>query len=214
MLLSEYYNLHNDSSFIPSDLDFTFLQDYKSNYEKYDFYFLNMKYKSMTLEFEETEKINKLISAFFLFNKYKYETLYNTTVLTYNPIENYSMTEKNERTVDAHTDNMSIGARKMTQGEQIGESITSNKPFDSNDFVQTNKANSTINSRVDTSDSATDSNTYGLQHEINELKRSGNIGVTSSQQMLQSERTIALFSLYSTIFDDLLTNICKRVMEG
>lgn len=214
MLVSEYYNLHSGSSFIPSTLDFNFLQDYKSNYENYDFYFLNMKYKSMTLEFEETEKINKLIVAFLVFNKYKYETLYNTTILNYNPIENYSMTEKNERNTDAHTDNMLIGARKMTQGEQIGEATTSNKPFDSNDFTQTNKVDNKINARTDTSDSTTDTNTYGSQHEVNTFERFGNIGVTTSQQMLQSEREVALFSLYETLFDELLTNICKRVMEG
>lgn len=40
------------------------------------------------------------------------------------------------------------------------------------------------------------------------LTRSGNIGVTTSQQMLESERQIALFSLYKVVAQDLIKRLC------
>lgn len=40
------------------------------------------------------------------------------------------------------------------------------------------------------------------------LTRSGNVGVTTSQQMLESERQIAMFSLYKVVAQDLIKRLC------
>lgn len=74
------------------------------------------------------------------------------------------------------------------------------------------KTDTTTNSitegqRIDT-DASSSSNTNERT-----LTRSGNIGVTTSQQMLESERQIALFSLYKVVAKDIMDILAIRVYE-
>ena len=55
------------------------------------------------------------------------------------------------------------------------------------------------------SNSHTDDSTSTTTHEF---KRSGNIGVTTSQQMLESERNIAMFNFIGIVAHDIIKSIC------
>lgn len=72
---------------------------------------------------------------------------------------------------------------------------------------ETNSATNVYGAQSDT-DSGTETNT-----NERELTRSGNIGVTTSQQMLQSERDLAMFSLYKIVAKDILNVISIKIYE-
>lgn len=245
----------------------------------------------------DSDVIRKRVTNLINVRKYKYTRLYDTTLLEYNPIENYSMTEEgtdNTSASETKTDN--LGAYSDTTSgtdtntitdaktEKIGtyeDTITSTTtndiakmttttkndtintgsetherkvaPFDSDAYSEQelntdtfkdrkNSTNTetiasphtdTITKRDTTTGGArensyTTSTTDELQHGMSrnissrsnsytdessgttthKFTRSGNIGVTTSQQMLESERDIALFNFIGIVAHDIIKSIC------
>ena len=239
------------------------------------------------------KRVTNLINA----RKYKYTRLYNTTLLEYNPIENYSMTEEGTDTTSASgTKTDDLGAYSDTTSgtdtntitdaktEKIGtyeDAITSTTtnditkltttikndttntgsetherkvaPFDSDTYSEQELNTDTFKDRKNTTNTETivsphtDTTTkrdnmtggarensttttttdllqHGMSHNISsrsnsytdessgttthKLTRSGNIGVTTSQQMLESERDIALFNFIGIVAHDIIKSIC------
>lgn len=119
--------------------------------------------------------------------------LYSTTQLEYNPIENYDRHE--ERT--------------------INESATSNATTtDNTDTTDSatgfNSATLQTTGKVET-DGTTTSNNSGQRQNLETAHIHGNIGVTSSQQMIEQERNIARFDIYEMILDDFIEKFCVTV---
>ena len=127
-------------------------------------------------------------------HKYEYDKLVDTLSLKYNPIENYSMTEKGTDTRTPNITQTNKGVNKNTVG--VDTSITTGKTtFDKSDsFINDTKTTNT-GTNTDTQDINTTVTTAGNEKTVHEFTRSGNIGVTTSQQMIESERQIAMFSV-------------------
>lgn len=127
-------------------------------------------------------------------HKYEYDKLVDTLSLEYNPIENYSMTEKGTDTRTPNITQTNKGVNTNTVG--VDTSITTGKTtFDkSNSFINDTKTTNT-GTNTDTQDINTTVTTAGNEKTVHEFKRSGNIGVTTSQQMIESERQLAMFSV-------------------
>ena len=127
-------------------------------------------------------------------HKYEYDKLVDTLSLEYNPIENYSMTEKgtDTRTPDITQTNKGINTNTV----DLDTSITTGKTtFDrSNSFINDTKTTNT-GTNTDTQDINTTVTTAGTEKTVHKFTRSGNIGVTTSQQMIESERQLAMFSV-------------------
>jgi hypothetical protein len=147
-------------------------------------------------------------------NSYQYEKLFNTLSLEYNPIENYSMTE-NEKEDNTGNDNKTINKGEFSSNSSIGnqtsENVNSVSPYDSNEFNPESKVNVNNGSRSDSyiENAKTDTEQNIYNHGIERtLTRKGNIGVTTSQQMIESERNVAMFSLYDLISNDIKKEIC------
>lgn len=126
----------------------------------------------------------------------------------YNPIENYSMTENGTDTTD---NTLNKGIQTDSEQHQAYTDTTQDQvaPYDSsvyNNQMQTNfnggqRESSYINgSRQDTAKNV-------VTHE---LKRSGNIGVTTSQQMIQSEIDLRKYSFWREIAEVIATLISKN----
>lgn len=127
-------------------------------------------------------------------HKYEYDKLVDTLSLEYNPIENYSMTEKGTDTRTPNITQTNKGVNTNTIG--VDTSITTGKTtFDkSNSFINDTKTTNT-GTNTDTQDINTTVTTAGNEKTVHEFTRSGNIGVTTSQQMIESERQLAMFSV-------------------
>lgn len=127
-------------------------------------------------------------------HKYEYDKLVDTLSLEYNPIENYSMTEKGTDTRTPNITQTNKGVNTNTVG--VDTSITTGKTtFDKSDsFINDTKTTNT-GTNTDTQDINTTVTTTGNEKTVHEFTRSGNIGVTTSQQMIESERQLAMFSV-------------------
>ena len=241
--------------------------------------------------------IRKRVTNLINVRKYKYTRLYDTTLLEYNPIENYSMTEEGTDTTSASgTKTDDLGAYSDTTSgtdtntitdaktEKIGtyeDAITSTTtndiakmttttkndttntgsetherkvaPFDSDAYSEQELNTDTFKDRKNSTNtetiasphtdtttkrdtttggarensyttSTTDELQHGMSHNISsrinsytdessgttmhKFTRSGNIGVTTSQQMLESERDIALFNFIGIVAHDIIKSIC------
>lgn len=130
-----------------------------------------------------------------------WEKLYKTTVVEYDPIENYNRTE--EWTDTGKTNANSEIYSKSTVG---GVSTDQVQGFDSASFVDRNKTASS-------SDSNTSGKSNQTENSTNTRKgvAKGNIGVTTTQQMLEEERRIAKFDIYSQIVADFKRFFCIMV---
>ena len=110
MRIYEYIeNNFNNNPFIKSELLGTFEKNPISSeifqhllvdfiYDNFGYYEISEKIKNTTERKNKTmlEVIQEIASNIYLSNEYRYNTLYSTIIQEYNPIENYSMTEKIE----------------------------------------------------------------------------------------------------------------------
>lgn len=154
---------------------------------------------------------NKIIIAQAIFSIYikNWNALYKTLSLEYNPIENYSMTEI-ENVQDSHKGTTESDATDTdTNTETTIVNDTANNQlwgFNSTDSVNSDKQVGDTTRNVDGTRNATHKNTDTETKDITSdrtLKRSGNIGVTTSQQMIESERQLWLWNFFESVFSDI-----------
>lgn len=124
---------------------------------------------------------------------YKWERLYNTLNLEYNPIENYDRME-------TWTDEGEAG----TSGTQTNDllAVNSAAPFNETELLP--RESNTDTGTVGTVGESSFSNEHtGRTH--------GNIGVTTTQEMIAQERRVAEFNLYRLIAGDFIEEFCVQV---
>lgn len=168
-----------------------------------------------------------------LISKYlpNWRHLWETNVVAYTPIHNYDMTEnrnlktansaaESESGVNSHTgtDTFQHGLIETTDHGKITDGIDYKygintvddepKPSDksrveeSGDTVVTNSG-----SDVDTKNlqdtSTNNKNSVGATEEDEVIHRAGNIGVTTTQKLLQEERALWIWNFFDQVFKDL-----------
>lgn len=111
--------------------------------------------------------------------EYELNGLYESTQFEYDPIANYDMTES---------------SRDEDRATTGGESTESTTSFDSTTQKDIGK----------TVSSGTANNT-----NIHQLQRSGNIGVTSSQQLIEAQRGVLTFDFIQYVADLINENFCS-----
>ena len=159
--------------------------------------------------------------------------LYKTTLLEYNPIENYDRTEEwtegenSSRSVDAETTGNSTtdstgstNTSGTTKASNTGQKYVS--AYNETDFTPTEKDTNTQNGSSTTEQSEqgnvkvnTAADTTTNETEKRDLVRSGrthgNIGVTTSQQMIESERQVSLYNIIDVIITSFKNRFCLLV---
>lgn len=156
-----------------------------------------------------------------LLNKYynKWERLYNALVTSnYNPIENYNMVE--ERTV--------TGTATTTSTQELNQKTTEKRDETRttlNDIYGFNTtAASHTSGGTETNSTGVNGNTVELQTvgdgnvttttselEPYKLTRSGNIGVTTNQQMITSELELRKNDFIDILFADVDSFLCSKI---
>ena len=124
----------------------------------------------------------------------KWKHIWDALNTAYNPLENYSMLE--ERTPDiTKTTNGTGSTSTDSQTGIFGFNSSQSNPSGTIDGNQTD----TITDRTET-ETGTET-----------LERSGNIGVTTSQQMLQSEFEVRKYDFYKEIYKDIDSILCLKI---
>lgn len=146
---------------------------------------LLLETESMEILYPDPDFLKAAITIWAKERKDVWDKLYATTVLDYNPIENYDRQEESS---------------SSNSGSSSGSTTTTSSAtaYNSNSFADTAK-NITRGSNANSSNG----NYISRVH--------GNIGVTTTQQMIQQERDSVLFCMTQFIIDDFITRFCVGV---
>ena len=162
-----------------------------------------------------------------------WERLYKTTLLEYNPIENYDRMEEWTEAEDTkkNTEADATGTSTTdTDGTSTRQSNTDGvindqkyvSAYNETDFTPTERDNNTQNEKnnseqkdvgtvsVKTSAENTTDET-GNRNLLRKGRAHGNIGVTTSQQMIEAERDVALYNIIDVIINSFKNRFCLQV---
>ena len=139
------------------------------------------------------EQLSKQIA-----NKYsvQWKKVYDALITEYKPLENYSMVENREHdnTVKQNTD---LTTSVDNQNGLHGFNSSASNPTTDNDGSTTVSGDKDKNYQSDIGEEST--------------TRTGNIGVTTSQQMLESEIKLRQYNFINQIFDDIDKILCLSI---
>lgn len=162
-----------------------------------------------------------------------WERLYKTTLLEYNPIENYDRmeewTEAEDTKINTEADATGT-SRTDTDGTSTRRSNTDGvindqkyvSAYNETDFTPTERDNNTQNEKneseqkdvgtvtVKTSAENTTDET-GNRNLLRKGRAHGNIGVTTSQQMIDAERDVAQYNISDVIINSFKNRFCLQV---
>ena len=184
--------------------------------------------REMELLYPDFRYLQNRITIWSKKNQITWKKLYDTTVLSYNPIENY---DRMEEWSDNRTENLS-STEKNTKSNTNSNTLTNaltesrndtnthqNVAFNSglavdektgtngttrNTGTQKNSAKSNDTENRNKTDKNTDNTVHkGRIH--------GNVGVTTSQQMIEEDRRIVSFTVADYISEQFMTEFCIMV---
>lgn len=144
--------------------------------------------------------------------------LWDTTQYEYDPIANYDRTETHTETV-THTGTDSTQRNDQTThtgtvSNQNSATDTTKKTGYNSDTLQTTEQTESSGNSTDTNNLTDNSQgsstlTRNLQDSVTRSIRAyGNIGVTTTQQMIEAERESVKFDMYKVICDDFIDAFC------
>ena len=166
------------------------------------------------------------VKELFTINKYKYSRLWESTQQVYNMIDNnkknstITITKSGkQKETNKNGDVISSIDSETSDTTQIGERKTTNKvsPYDSDKMFDSNS--SIIGNAQDININRVGGNTrttkgddirtteFENYSETTTEHTSGNIGVTTSAQMIQGERELAIFSFWDVVIEDLVNYV-------
>lgn len=176
--------------------------------------------------YSDPDILERLVHTWFSSRKTDFQYMWDALHAEYNPIENYDRHDDFTEEIDSTT-NRESNVKTTQEGEANTEDSSTTTPgriteeqvsaFDSGSYQPAKKiAESGTESSEGTSHGTNNSTTTGegteksvLDHTKKNTGRShGNIGVTTNQQMIESELQLRRFNLYKTIaleFEDEFT---------
>lgn len=178
------------------------------------------------VRYSDPDILERLVHTWFTSRKTDFQYMWDALHAEYNPIENYDRHDDFTEVIDSTT-NRESNVKTTQEGESTTEDNTTTTPgkvteeqvsaFDSSSYQPSRKtAESGTESSEGTSHGTNSSTTNGEGTEQSELDQTktnsgrshGNIGVTTNQQMIESELQLRRFNLYKTIaleFEDEFT---------
>ena len=168
--------------------------------------------------FPDTGTMRTMIGLWSKLNISVWNRIFTASQLEYNPIENYNRTEietiEDDRT-DSHSGTDSSLSSNTQTNSGTDTNVNSITSYDTNNYQAHDKSDLTHGHTV--SDSGSGSFTHGevITHDgdiTRENHTSGNIGVTTSQQMLEQEIEIsAKLNVIKMIVDSFKERFCLLV---
>lgn len=178
------------------------------------------------VRYSDPDIIERLVHTWFISRKTDFQYMWDALHAEYNPIENYDRHDDFTEVIDSTT-NRESNVNTTQEGESATEDNSTTTPgkvteeqvsaFDSSSYQPSRKtAESGTESSEGSSHGTNSSTTTGEgteqsvldQTKTNSGRSHGNIGVTTNQQMIESELQLRRFNLYKTIaleFEDEFT---------
>lgn len=183
------------------------------------------------------DNVKLYIANMLMSEKYNLKTLIDTLDLEYNPIENYNMVEHgtDHKTLEYAERNSNTeldyaqqkGETKLESGNKVvNEDVAhSVAPYNNSTLTKTSEDNTettaqsytdittqTVSAHKDNT-SRTDSAHTDEDTLVHDLTRAGNIGVTTTQQMIEAQRNLANVNVSKKIVELVVGTICKGVQR-
>lgn len=154
---------------------------------------LLMKCGEMPVLYSSPPLLKSLIRVWSKISQYTWTRLAATLTAEYNPIENY---DRMEEWADSSINN----SRYTNSANNTSSGSTKEQVYGYNDLATPadNSASTSASTSVDTSDSSGNTTSTGSRKG----RTHGNIGVTTTQEMLESERRVAMFNFYDAVIRD------------
>ena len=154
---------------------------------------LLMQCGEMPVLYSSPPLLKSLIRVWSKISQYTWKHLAKTLTAEYNPIANYDRIEEwNESTIN--------NSRYTNSANNTSSGSTKEQVYGYNDLQNPadNSASTSASTSADTSDSSGNSTSSGTRKG----RVHGNIGVTTTQKMLESERRVAMFNFYDAVIRD------------
>lgn len=177
-----------------------YLVDYKKNPASVDLYYLGVKYGSLKTVTDDLTEFLSLVDVAFLKYDYKWAKLFETTQLEYNPLWNVDATIVETHDIDKRHIEDTVGGADVTTENGAA-------PYDSETYHKANKSHTTSLEHTDEHDED------GYLDTIT-TTRSGNIGVTSSQQLIQADRDLADMNFLDILMADIINFVTYPYFGG
>ena len=158
-------------------------------------------------------------------NTKTWSELYKTTIQDYNPINNYDRTEE---TTDTRSGTRSLSEDTSSNTKQNGNTRVTDTSSDNSEHTisadnsnsyepeykdvssrqdsQASKSSNRVNVKGDRAVDETTEETYS-----HKLRAYGNIGVTTTQEMLEAQRTLVRYNVYNEIADSFKEEFCLYI---
>lgn len=161
--------------------------------------------------YTEQPELYQTLIAQILALKYmdKWNKLYETTQLEYNPIWNVDATE--ERIITRELDTSKNETDSNTRNTTINSDATENSvyAFNSTEAVPSNNVSHT-GSQTETDGNTHTATNRDVETTTDSFTRGGNIGVTTTQHMIEEERKVVDFIVWDTIYRDIASELCAK----
>ena len=147
--------------------------------------------------YPEFETMKTAIDIWSKSNQYTWQKLYNTTTVEYNPLWN----------VDADITETDTGSSNLTGNDNRtmnSSDIKSVQGFNESKWVNAEKHDFNGSDDLNRSQTVDNENTRTI-------RRTGNIGVTTSQQLLSQERDFVQFNMINYITESFKKRFCLMV---
>lgn len=136
-----------------------------------------------------------------------FERWVNALAIEYAPLENYDRHENWTDTLDSDGTSRTTGTNDTSTNGTVTTDVSA---YDSTGYQPKEKVTTAETIDNDT----TENNTSTLDNEgVHTGRIHGNIGVTTSQQMLESELDLGYWNIYSRITDMFLKEFCIMIYE-
>lgn len=157
----------------------------------------------------ELTELDRQLLARIIWTKFgePWKHLWETNVLAYNPIHNYNMTDRRElakgeseakESHDSSVDTTTHGRGNEVQENVAGLNNTNNKGKLADVSISQETGTTGVTGSRDARD-----DTVRASNEVETTVRSGNIGVTTTQQMLIAEREVWLWNFFDQVYKDI-----------
>ena len=149
---------------------------------------IQMECATLTPVYSDPSLFKQMIGHYFKSRLQIHQKLWDTLSLEYDPISNYDRQEISTRNTSSTSSGVNTGSGNSTNINEIS-------PFNASGYTPDSKATNSSSTTASNSDQSTGTDRY-TSHVY------GNIGVTTSQQMIESERAVSRFDIYREIAAD------------
>lgn len=191
----------------------------------------------LSVIYTNPDKLKEMIGIWSIKNFDVWQKLYDSTQFEYNPIWNYDRTEEYSDSYNDSIDHDKVNNRTENFTRDLGENAkfdsTNTREYTDdvknqiaafNNGMTDNSTNhssgdgtETVDSTNNVSQTGTTNTTINDTDKIGEsrghkgehnLRAYGNIGVTTTQQMIEQEREVVKFNIIDYIANDYMSNFC------